>query len=310
MNKIAFLFPGQGSQYIGMGQDFFSEFEASKAVFKEATDQLDIDMEALCFEENDQLNITEYTQIAMLTATVAILKQVQQMGITADVTAGLSLGEYAALVASKAMSFEDAIKVVRQRGIYMQEAVPVGQGAMSAVLGSNQETIEDICQKTPGVVTIANYNCPGQIVITGEVSSVAAAGEAIVAAGAKRVIPLNVSGPFHSELLKGAGEKLLQVLSDVTVSDPVVPYVTNVTADYVSDANNIKELLGKQVYSSVRWQQSIERMIQDGVTTFIEIGPGKTLSGFLKKIDRSQTVISIEKATDLEKLKDIEGFVC
>lgn len=310
MDKIAFLFPGQGSQYIGMGQDFFNEFEASKAVFKQATDQLDIDMEALCFEENDQLNITEYTQIAMLTATVAILRRVEQLGIKADVTAGLSLGEYAALVASEAISFEDAIKVVRQRGIYMQDAVPAGQGAMSAVLGSDQGTIEDICQKTPGIVTIANYNCPGQIVITGESGSVAAAGEAILAAGAKRVIPLNVSGPFHSELLKEAGAKLLQVLADVTIKDPVIPYVTNVTAGYVSAAKDIKELLGQQVYSSVCWQQSIERMIADGVTIFIEMGPGKTLSGFLKKIDRSKTVISIEKAADLEKLKEIEGYTC
>lgn len=192
MGKIAFMFPGQGAQYVGMGQEFFDQYETSRNIFKDATRVLGIDMEELCFIDNDRLDITEYTQAAMLTTSVAILKEVENRGIKADVAAGLSLGEYAALVASGTMTFIDAVKVVRQRGILMQEAVPLGKGAMAAVLGLDKETIEDICEKTEGIVTIANYNCPGQIAISGEAAAVTDASEAIKAAGAKRVVPLNV----------------------------------------------------------------------------------------------------------------------
>ena len=259
-------------------------------------------MKALCFEENDRLNITEYTQIAMLTAEIAILRAVEEAGIRSQVNAGLSLGEYGALVASGVMKEEDAFTVVRKRGLFMQEAYPTG-GAMSAVLGTDAELIEKICDETQGIVSIANYNCPGQIVITGEETAVAAAGEALKAAGARRVIPLKVSGPFHCELLKGAGEKLGQELEKVEIQSFTVPYVTNVTAQYVTGPEQVKELLVSQVSSSVRWQQCVEQMIGDGVDTFIEIGPGKTLTGFLKKINRNVKALHVEKTEDLDEVR-------
>lgn len=305
MSKIAFLFPGQGAQYIGMSQEFYEQFEESHSVFEQATKLLGFSMENLCFEENDKLNITEYTQVAMLTAMIAILRKVETLGLKADVTAGLSLGEYGAIVAAGAMTFEDAVQVVRQRGIFMQNAVPVGEGAMAAVLGTEKECIEEICAKTEGIVGIANYNCPGQIVITGEKNAVAKASEALKEAGAKRVVPLNVSGPFHSPLLKGAGEALADVLEKVEIQKPNIPYLSNVTADFVTEAEPIKDLLSKQVYSPVRFEQSVERMLEDGIDTFIEIGAGKTLSGFIKKINRKVRILNIEKVKDLEKLEEV-----
>ena len=225
MSKIAFVFPGQGAQYTGMAKDFYEKYAVSREVFESASKASGLDVKALCFEENDRLNITEYTQIAMLTAEIAILRAVEEAGIRSQVNAGLSLGEYGALVASGVMKEEDAFTVVRKRGIFMQEAYPTG-GAMSAVLGTDAELIEKICNETQGIVSIANYNCPGQIVITGEETAVAAAGEALKAAGARRVIPLKVSGPFHCELLKGAGEKLGQELEKVEIQSFTVPYVT------------------------------------------------------------------------------------
>lgn len=305
MGKIVFMFPGQGAQYVGMGKDFYDAFACSKEIFDQANEVLDIDVKKLCFEENDEIHITEYTQAAMVTASVAILKKLDEMGVKPDFTAGLSLGEYCALVASGVMSFEDAVKVVRQRGILMQDTVPAGKGAMSAVLGMKKEEIEAVLPKVQGIVTIANYNCPGQIVISGETEAVKLAGEALKEAGAKRVLPLKVSGPFHSPMLQEAGEKLLDVLKEVEVKDPVVPYISNTTAEVVSKADEVKELLGKQVYSSVRWEQSIEKMIEEGADTFIEIGPGKTLCGFMRKINRTVKAINVAKAEDLEKIKEI-----
>lgn len=305
MGKVAFMFPGQGAQYVGMGKDFYDSFPDSREVFETASKVLGFSMEEICFEENEKIDMTEYTQAAMVTTSIAILKQVEKAGIRPDVTGGLSLGEYCALVASGVMSFEDAVSVVRQRGILMQDSVPLGQGAMAAVLAFDQEKIEKICEETEGIVTIANYNCPGQIVISGEKKSVEAASESLKAAGAKRVVPLNVSGPFHSMMLKEAGEKLLDVLDSVQVNEPVVPYVSNTTAGYVTSKDEVKDLLSRQVYSSVRWQQSVEAMIADGVDTFIEIGPGKTLSGFMRKINRKCKTINIETVADLEKLKEI-----
>ena len=302
MSKIAFVFPGQGAQYTGMAKDFCEKFSVSRDVFKRASKASDLDVEALCFEENENLNITEYTQIAMLAAEIAILRAVEESGITSQVNAGLSLGEYGALVASGVIVEEDAFSVVRKRGILMQEAYPVG-GAMSAVLGTDAELIEKICKETEGIVSVANYNCPGQIVITGEEKAVMAAGEALKAAGARRVIPLNVSGPFHCDLLKDAGERLEQELADVEIQPFTTPYVTNVTAQNVTEPDRVKELLVKQVYSSVRWQQCVEQMISDGVDTFIEIGPGKTLTGFLKKINRNVKALHIEKVEDLEAVR-------
>lgn len=309
MGKIAFMFPGQGSQYIGMAKDFYDWIPASRQMFELAGKASGLDMEKLCFEENDNINITEYTQIAMLAAETAILKAVEEQGIIPDVTAGLSLGEYGALAASGVMSAEDIFRVVRLRGIYMQEAVPVG-GAMTAVLGLPAGTVEEICGETEGQVSVANYNCPGQIVITGEEKAVEDAAEKLTGAGAKRCIRLKVSGPFHSPLLQGAGEKLGKVLEDTAVRDIQIPYISNVSAEYVREKEQVKTLLTKQVSSPVKWQQTMEKMLQDGVDTFIEIGPGKTLCGFMKKINRDVTAISIEKVEDLQKLPGKAGTLC
>lgn len=301
MGKIAFVFPGQGSQYVGMGQDFYENIPVCREVYEAAGRASGLDMEALCFQENDKLNITEYTQIAMLATEIAILKAVEEKGIRPDVTAGLSLGEYGALYTAGVMEMEDIFRIVRKRGIYMQEAVPEG-GAMIAVLGLETAQIEKICEETPGMVAVANYNCPGQIVITGEAEAAAAAAEKLTAAGAKRCIPLKVSGPFHSPLLKGAGEKLRRELDNAALQEIRIPYITNVTADYVKDIQEVRTLLQEQVSSPVRWQQSVERMIADGVDTFLEIGPGRTLTGFMKKISKDMTAINIEKLEDLGKL--------
>lgn len=301
MGKTAFMFPGQGAQYVGMGKDFYEQIPVCKEMFRLAGEAGGLDITALCFEENEQINITEYTQIAMLAAEVAILKAVEEKGICPDVTAGLSLGEYGALVAGGVMTPEDVFKIVRKRGIYMQEAVPNG-GAMAAVLGLDTEIIEKICEETPGMVSVANYNCPGQIVITGENGAIQEAVEKLTEAGARRCVPLKVSGPFHSKMLIGAGEKLAKELETVTVHEIRIPYIANVTADYVTRTEDVKPLLEKQVSSSVKWQQTIERMLADGVDTFIEIGPGKTLSGFMRKISRDVKVLNVEKVEDLDKL--------
>lgn len=302
MGKRAFLFPGQGAQYIGMAKEFYEQLPECKLVFDAAQKASGLDVAALCFEENDKINITEYTQICMLTAEAAILTALESRGYRANVTAGLSLGEYGALLAAKVLTMEDAFALVRKRGIYMQEAVPTG-GAMAAVLGLDAGAIEQACEETEGIVSIANYNCPGQIVITGESEAVAKAGEACSKAGAKRVVPLKVSGPFHSRMLEGAGEKLAKELEQVTVSMPQIPYLSNVTADYVTDSEPVKSLLERQVSSSVRWQQSVERMIADGVEEFVEIGPGKTLSGFMRKINRDVNVSNIDTMDDFKRYR-------
>ncbi len=313
MSKRVFMFPGQGSQYIGMGREFYENIPAAKAVYDLASEETGLDIPALCFEENDKLNVTEYTQICMLATEAAILAALQEKGITADVTAGLSLGEYGALIASGALTAKDAFAVVRKRGIYMQEAVPAG-GAMSAILGLDADVIATICKEVeaageeaasesglPYVVSVANYNCPGQIVITGRKDAVAKAGERAKEAGAKRVVALNVSGPFHSALLEGAGEKLGEALHDVEVGEMTIPYLANVTADYVKEKAQVKSLLTKQVSASVRWQQTIERLIADGADEFVEIGPGRSLSGFMKKINRDVTTYNIDTMEDFEK---------
>lgn len=311
MSKIAFIFPGQGAQYIGMAKDFYDQRPECKEVFDIATRELDIDMAKLCFVENDNLNKTEYTQAAMLTACISILRAVEEI-LKPDMTAGLSLGEYSALVANGILSFEDAIKIVRKRGCFMEHEVPDKKGTMAAVLGMDSDKIESICKsvskETGQPVEPANYNCPGQIVISGEKNAVLEANKKLAEAGAKRVLELKVSGPFHSIMLKGAGDKLAEVLKNVELKVSQIPYVTNVTAEVITeqtDRNEIRILLEKQVYSPVKWQQCIEKMIEEGVDTFVEIGPGKTLSGFLKKIDRSKTIINIEKIEDLEKISQI-----
>lgn len=309
MSKIAFIFPGQGAQYCGMGKDFYEQTETGRKVFDLASELLGFSMPKLCFTENDQLHKTEYTQAAMVTVSLAMTKVLVERGIRPDVTAGLSLGEYCALAAAGVISEADAITTVRQRGIFMEQAVPAGIGAMAAILGADAKTIEAVLEPIKGV-QIANYNCPGQIVISGKKEAVAEANEKLLAAGAKRAISLNVSGPFHSAMLKEAGQKLGKVLEQVEIKEPVIPYVANVTAEYVTaeyaaGAQGIRELLEKQVSSSVRWQQSVETMLKDGVDTFIEIGPGKTLSGFMKKITKDVTVMNIEKLEDIEKILEV-----
>ena len=293
MSKIAFVFPGQGAQYTGMAKDFYEKYAVSREVFESASKASGLDVKALCFEENDRLNITEYTQIAMLTAEIAILRAVEEAGIRSQVNAGLSLGEYGALVASGVMKEEDAFTVVRKRGIFMQEAYPTG-GAMSAVLGTDAELIEKICNETQGIVSIANYNCPGQIVITGKTAAVEKAAESLKAAGAKRAVLLNVSGPFHSKMLESAGEELAKEMEKRNFEPLAIPYVTNVTAKYVTDIKETKALLAKQISSPVRWEESVRTMIEDGVDTFVEIGPGKTLAGFMRRIDKGVKVYNIE----------------
>lgn len=303
MSKIAFIFPGQGAQACGMGQDFYEQTETGKRIFDKATQLMGFSMPQLCFEENDRLDITEYTQAAMVTASIAMMRVLEENGIKPDVAAGLSLGEYCALAAAGVMSDEDAIWTVRQRGILMQEAVPVGEGAMAAILALDAAAIEEVTGAMEGV-WIANYNCPGQIVISGEKAAVEDACEKLKAAGAKRAVMLNVSGPFHSGMLADAGERLGEVLSQVELHEPQIPYVANVTAQYVKSAAEVKELLTRQVSSSVRWQQSVEAMIADGVDTFIEIGPGKTLAGFMRKISRDVKTLNVEKLEDISKVAE------
>ncbi len=299
--STAFIFPGQGAQVVGMGKDFYETYEVSREVFDQASELLNLDMKHICFEENEEINITEYTQAALLTTSIAMLRVLEQKGIKPDVCAGLSLGEYCAMVASEVMSFEDAVKTVRERGILMQEAVPLGVGAMCAVIGLDNDVIQEVCDGIEGV-SVANFNCPGQTVISGKKEAVEEAADKLKESGAKRCMMLNVSGPFHSSMLKEAGEKLYDVLQDVELNEKfTIPYVTNVTAEYVTDTKNIKELLRDQVSSSVRWQQCVERMLENGVDTFVEIGPGKTLAGFMKRIKKDVTMINIQSVGDIDQ---------
>ena len=302
MSKIAFLFPGQGAQKAGMGMDFYEKFPAAREIFDQASQWLSMDMKELCFEKNDRLDLTEYTQAALVTTCLAMEKVVEENGLTPDVTAGLSLGEYCAIAVSGGMSVKNAITTVRKRGILMEQAVPAGEGAMAAVIGLEADKIEEAIAGTNA--EIANYNCPGQIVITGPKLAVEQAAVKLKEAGARRVLPLAVSGPFHSSLLQNAGKELEQELSKVEFSSLKIPYVTNVTAQYVTDSSKTKDLLAKQISSSVRWQQSVEKMLEEGVDTFVEIGPGKTLTGFMKKIAPDVRTYSIQKIEDLKLITE------
>ncbi|MDU5081950.1 [acyl-carrier-protein] S-malonyltransferase [Tissierella sp. P1] len=290
MDKLAFIFPGQGSQYVGMGSDFYENFAESKKVFDEANEVLNMDLKSICFNGSEEnLKRTENTQPAILATSIAILKAIQGRGIDCEYTAGLSLGEYSSLVSSGSMEFRDALKVVKERGKFMQEAVPLGVGGMAAILGLNREKIPSILQKTKeyGLVEVANYNSPEQIVLSGELKGLEIACEEAIKLGAKKAVPLSVSAPFHSSLLVSAGEKLKNELSKVDIKDAQKKFISNVDAKLLSSKDEIKPKLVNQVSNSVLWQQSVECMINEGVDTFIEIGPGKSLSGFVKRIGKA-----------------------
>ena len=300
MRKLAFIYPGQGAQKAGMGADFYENSPAAGRLFDEGCEALDFDLKEICFKENEKLNETQYTQPAMVTTCLAMTRVLTERGVRPDMTAGLSLGEYAAVAAAGGLKELDAILLVRKRGLLMEHAVPAGEGAMCAVLGMTGEALEKEL-KGMADVTIANYNCPGQMVITGKTEAVRAAAEHLKAAGAKRTIPLNVSGPFHSPFLQTAGEELRKEIEKTKLHPLRIPYVANVTAEKVERREEIADLLSKGVSSPVKWQQTMEYMIAEGVNTFVEIGPGRTLSGFLKKINTEVSVYHISSWEDAER---------
>ncbi|MBM6613944.1 ACP S-malonyltransferase [Desemzia sp. RIT804] len=305
MMKIAFVYSGQGAQYAGMGKELYEHYDSVKEVFQQASEILQLDMQALCFEENDLLNQTTYTQPAILTVSMAIDALLKEKGLQPDVVAGLSLGEYSAFVKAGVLSFPEALRLVKKRGKFMTEAVPLGEGSMAAVMGLERLVIEQVCQEVAaeyGIVSPANYNMPGQIAIAGLKEPVEIASERLVEAGAKRVVPLAVSGPFHTSLLEPAARQLKEEIKTVTIADPMIPVISNTTAQPFEDAESIQELMVKQVMSPVYWEDSVQKMIEMGVDTFIEIGPGKALSSFIKKIDKTVKIVNVENIKSLEKM--------
>ena len=307
MSKVAFVFPGQGSQTVGMCKAFYDEYAVARQVFEEADEALGFSITKMCFEgpESD-LRLTYNTQPAILTASTACAAVLKEKGISCDVAAGHSLGEYSALVNTGALAFADAVRIVRKRGQFMQEAVPVGEGSMAAVLGLESDKIVEVCQavETEGgeAVQAVNFNCPGQVVIAGAVNAVNKAVEALKAAGAKRAVLLPVSAPFHSSLMQPASERLAEVLAPSEIKDITIPVVANVTAKEVTSGAEIKELLVKQAAMPVLWETSVRNMVADGVDTFVEVGPGKVLTGFTKKIAKGLPALNIEDPASLEKV--------
>lgn len=304
MSKTAFVFPGQGAQYVGMAKEISELSEAAGRILDDATDALGFDIRRMLFESDEEtLKITENTQPAILAASIACAQPLIEAGIRADYTGGLSLGEYAAHVISGSIAFKDAIKIVRKRGKYMQEAVPLGEGSMAAILGLSREDVIETCQEASvkGIVSPANFNCPGQIVIAGEVEAINEAIRIATVKGAKRAMLLNVSAPFHCSLLEPAGEKLSKELEEIAVKPMNIPVVTNVTGKIVESEAEIKDLLVRQVSTSVLWEDCVRTLIEKGVDTFIEIGPGKVLSGFIKKIDKEVRILNVEDKASLDK---------
>ena len=305
MKSTAFIFPGQGSQYVKMGKEFHDQFRAAREIFEEADDTLCFSISKLCFQgPEEELKLTENTQPAILTTSIATFKVFQtEKGINPQFAAGHSLGEYSALVASGALSFAEAVQTVRLRGKFMQEAVPVGEGAMAAILGMEREDVEKLCEEVAAgeILSPANFNCPGQIVIAGHSNAVQRAIERVKQEG-KRATLLPVSAPFHSPLMKPAGARLERALEEITVRDLNVPVVTNVEAEINTSKDRVKPLLVAQVSSPVRWEESMRRMIKEGIEQVLEIGPGKVLSGLMKRIDPK---IEIKNIEDIQTLKKV-----
>lgn len=303
MAGIGFLFPGQGAQYVGMGKELYESNEIVREVFDEAEDILKQDLLNLCFNGPDEeLMKTENTQPAILTLSIAITKVLFNSGIKPLAAAGLSLGEYSALAAAGSIAFSDVLPLIKKRGMFMQEAVPVGMGAMAAIMALDNEKVVKCCKDASdiGTVEVANYNCPGQIVISGLTEAVKKACILCKEAGAKRTVMLQVSGPFHSSLMKPAGDRLKAELEKINISDPQIPVISNVTALPVNSGSEVKDLLVRQVSNSVRWEESMRWMLNNGIDNFIEIGPGKVLSGFIRKITGDVKVLNIEDCRSLE----------
>ncbi|PWA13471.1 [acyl-carrier-protein] S-malonyltransferase [Pueribacillus theae] len=312
MGKTAFIFPGQGSQTVGMGKQLAEEFKVAKERFDLADERLQLELSEIIFNgPMEKLKMTENTQPALLTTSIAVLEVLKEYGIKADYAAGHSLGEYSALVAAGAVSFSDAVYAVRQRGLFMEEAVPAGQGAMAAVLGMDREKLTQVTEEvTEGgdLVQLANLNCPGQIAISGTAAGVEKASKVAKEQGARRVIPLEVSGPFHSNLMKPAAEKMKPILDEISIQDAEIPVIANVTAKEMTEASDIKAKLIEQIYSPVLWEDTVRRLLELGVDTFVEIGPGNVLSGLVRKIDRSVKTMAIgDKDSLLKALDSLKG---